>query len=385
MAPKASTHQKNHFLLLCRHYVIAAPDSPTMTKAFFEAHLVGLALQAGLPEPGPTLGNGQWAKELLHYLLPTFKWSSAKAQASKATTTAIAFVNVPVLRDDGTPEADQHRFIRDTLHVESSTLTQDQVVRIRHVGSHHVECTARRYREIRGAGGASSSARHAVVGPLLGGGRGPVAAAGGDAIPPGVRRMASLIELDSRAQKQGERSWLAPFGGPLAAFFVFGGPPEVTEYTWHTKNTRVDSLHLEHRPALVRQSPNACTVGHSHLDSFAPGPHYAACRNRPLKNGHSCFDLSCKRCGKQLYKRVLFCKGYSKSAVASSSAGTRPNCTRACGGVGACVAYCRGLANMPVAAAKLHCCAARIVIEITGALLARGKVRTAPSRAWGSG
>ena len=204
--PKGSTYQKERFLRLCRHYVVAAPGSPTMTKAFFEAHLIGLALQSRQPEPGPSLGNGQWAKELLIELLPTFKWSFPKAAATKATTNAIAFVNKPVLRDDGTPEAEQHRFILEFLHVESSTLTHEQVVRIRHLGSHHLEAMRLHKGEVRtgrgssSAGGPSSSASHAVAGGRI----------GGDAIPPGVRHMASLIEVDSEPQRQGERSWLAP-------------------------------------------------------------------------------------------------------------------------------------------------------------------------------
>ena len=265
--PKLSTHQKERFLRLCRHYVVAAPGSPTMTKAFFDAHLIGLALQARQPEPGPSLGNGQWSKELLNELVPNFKWSCAKSAATKAKTNAIAFVNVPVLREDGTPEAEQHRFIMDFLHVESSTLTHAQVLRIRHLGSHHLEVLRLHKDEVRynvpsrgssSAGGPSSSASHAVAGPVLGGsgaGAGGLVGAtgiggggrlGGDAIPPNIRHMASLIEVDSEPQLQGERSWLAPFGGPVAAFFIFGGPPEVTEYTWHTKQTRVFSSLLEH-------------------------------------------------------------------------------------------------------------------------------------------
>ena len=74
---------------------------------------------------------------------------------------------------------------------------------------------------------------------------------------------------------------------------------------------------------------------------------------------------------------MLFCKGGSHRAAAAGTdpAGPHPNCRRECGGVGVCAAHCRGLANMSPAVAKLHCCAARIVIGITGALLSRGKVR----------
>ena len=93
MSWKPATQQKERFLRLCRHYVVAAPGSPTMTKACFEAHLIGMALQARQPDPGPSLGNGQWAKELLTELLPTFKWKNPKAAATKSTTNAIAVAN----------------------------------------------------------------------------------------------------------------------------------------------------------------------------------------------------------------------------------------------------------------------------------------------------
>ena len=312
---KPATQQKERFLRLCRHYVVAAPGSPTMTKACFEAHLIGMALQARQPDPGPSLGNGQWAKELLTELLPTFKWKNPKAAATKSTTNAIAFVNVPVLRDDGTPEAEQHRFICDFLHVESSMLTHEQMVRFQHMGSHHRDAMRLHKDELRckarssGAGAASSSTSLAVAGPMLGG-TGGGARVGGDAIPPGVRHMASLIEADGKPQGQGARSWLAPFGGPVAAFFIFGGPPEVTEYIWHTKSTRMDSSLIEHRPAVARQSGDTCTHGHSYLDTFGPGPLYAPCPNRPCasKSARACAHASCRRCSKRLYQRVLFCK-----------------------------------------------------------------------------
>ena len=359
-----------------------------MTKACFEAHLIGMALQARQPDPGPSLGNGQWAKELLTELLPTFKWKNPKAAATKSTTNAIAFVNVPVLRDDGTPEAEQHRFICDFLHVESSTLTHEQMVRFQHMGSHHRDAMRLHKDELRckarssGAGAASSSTSLAVAGPMLGG-TGGGAHVGGDTIPPGVRHMASLIEVDGKPQGQGARSWLAPFGGPVAAFFIFGGPPEVTEYIWHTKSTRMDSSLIEHRPAVARQSSDTCTHGHSYLDTFGPGPLYAPCPNRPCKSksARACAHASCRRCSKRLYQRVLFCKGSSGKwgTAASATSGPRPNCTRECGGAGVCAPHCQGLANLSRGVADLHCCAARIVIEVTAALLSRGKVRTA----WG--
>ena len=316
MSWKPATQQKERFLRLCRHYVVAAPGSPTMTKACFEAHLIGMALQARQPDPGPSLGNGQWAKELLTELLPTFKWTHPKAAATKSTTNAIAFVNVPVLRDDGTPEAEQHRFICDFLHVESSTLTHEQMVRFQHMGSHHRDAMRLHKDELRckarssGAGAAASSTSLAVAGPMLGGTGGGARMGGGDAIPSGVRHMASLIEVDGKPQGQGARSWLAPFGGPVAAFFIFGGPPEVTEYIWHTKSTRMDSSLIEHRPAVARQSSDTCTHGHSYLDTFGPGPLYAPCPNRQCasKSARACAHASCRRCSKRLYQRVLFCK-----------------------------------------------------------------------------
>tara|TARA_B100000787_G_scaffold65906_1_gene48327 strand:+ start:615 stop:1271 length:657 start_codon:yes stop_codon:yes gene_type:complete len=202
--PKERISQKECFLRLCRHYLVSVPESPTMTKAFFEAHLIGLALQSQQPEPGTSLGNGQWAKELLLEVLPTFQWSFPKAAATKATTNAIAFVNTPVLRDDGTPEEEQHRFIRESLHVESSTLTREQVVRIRCLGSHHLEAMRLHKGEVRTgrgsstAGGPSSPASNTVADARVGGGQ----------IPPGVQHMASLVVVDKETRRQGERSWL---------------------------------------------------------------------------------------------------------------------------------------------------------------------------------
>mgnify|MGYP004102987575 CR=1 FL=1 len=44
-------------------------------------------------------------------------------------------------------------------------------------------------------------------------------------------------------------------------------------------------LRLEHRPALVRQSPNACTVGHSHLDRcFCPPPKHGRALGTALRS-----------------------------------------------------------------------------------------------------
>ena len=140
----------------------------------------------------------------------------------------------------------------------------------------------------------------------------------------------------------------------------------------------MDSFLIEHRPALVRQSADTCTIGHSYLDTFGPGQFYTPCSKGLSKSGRTCSDTSCKRCSKLLYKRELFCKGCCSSrasTAASSTSGPHPNCRRECGGVGECAPHCRGLANMSPAVAKLHCCAARIVIGITGALLSRGKVR----------
>ena len=139
----------------------------------------------------------------------------------------------------------------------------------------------------------------------------------------------------------------------------------------------MDSLHIEHRPALARQSADTCTIGHSYLDTFGPGQFCTPCYSVGLtKSGPLRDRTCCKGCSKQLYKRFLFCKGCSSrtSTAPSATSGPLPNCRRECGGVGVCAPHCRGLANMSKAVAKLHCCAARIVIEVTGALLSRGKV-----------
>ena len=334
MCRTASYHHKLRFVKCCRHYVVARPNSPKMTKEFFEAHLIGLALQARLPDPGPTLGNGRWAKELLKGLVPDFEWSCPKGRAAKATTTAIAFVNTPVMFEDGTSEEAQHQFLCDYLHLESSTLTPAQLATLHHIGMHSKAQAAGTSSPQTAAGGLANC----VV-----------------AVPPEVERMGALIRAD------GERSWVMPFGGAVAAFFVFGGPPEVTSYIWHTKACRVDDFYIEHRPAVTRASINS-THRHTYLDTFEPTPMFKAHRAPPAKI---------------LYCRELFCLGRpSRTLPTSGGEPTRPNCARACGGIGVCAPHCPGpTASSAGREGKYHCCAARLRIELTAALMKCGEVR----------
>jgi hypothetical protein len=351
MCRSPSFYQKERFLRLCQHYVVRQPNSSPMSKETLEACLIGLATQARLPHNMLSLGNGRWVKELLSRLVPNFEWTGQKkAKASKLSTTEIAFVLEPVMHGS-LPEAAQHLFIREYLHVESTSLTREDLARLRHIGKNtkvHINPAPPGASSRPSSSDLAAASRPDVL--LLANGRGTMP------IPEEVRRMASLItEVPTGHAHLSERTWHAPQGVAIAAFFVFGGPPEVTMYTWHSRGTKVDDALLEHRPARVRD-PKTFMKGHSYLDTFALRPAYFETRAAPTR---------------LLYKRDLFCKGRSLTG-SQLTTGPRPNCQRDCGGIGQCALGCAGGVG---ASGKLHFCAARIRIEITGELMERGLVR----------
>ena len=345
MCRSASYYHKQRFLRLCRHYIVMRPNSRPMTKECFEAHLIGMVLQARMPAPGSTLGNGQWTKALLQELMPGFTWDSCKVKAAKMSSTMISFVNEPVLMP-GLPAAEQHRWICENLQLGSSTLTFAQYQVFHHMGMHSrsqlvqakAAATATSAASSSAAaanGGASSSALVPAPAAAL-----VVAGAAGRAgapsldIPAEVLRMGALVEVappqpDAEPPPQpGQRSWLVPMGAPMAAFFVFAGPPEVTHYLWHTKGTKVEESLVIHIPATVR-SPRTFTRPHDYLDHFALLP-----------------DAVFAAPEKLLYRRDLFCAGRPGRFDSGNVEGVvAPNCMRACGGRGACTPLCQGPAS----------------------------------------
>lgn len=166
-------------------------------------------------------------------------------------------------------------------------------------------------------------------------------------VPEGIVKMATL------AEQLTDSCWLVPMGCAMGAFFVCGGPPSITQYTWRTYRSKVDELFVTHHPAVVAIDPRASTVKHDLMDTFELTPFGANTRGTSE--------------ARIVYVRVLFCTGRSKMPNEEGHEG--PNCERMCGGLGECAMGCPGPRD------KSHCCSARIIISATPPLLRAGKLQ----------
>uniref|UniRef100_A0A7S2MB36 Uncharacterized protein n=1 Tax=Haptolina brevifila TaxID=156173 RepID=A0A7S2MB36_9EUKA len=334
--------QKERFLTLCCYYIRPKsqllPPPVSITKEQLNHLLIGIALQAGLQPPVPSLGNGRWMKELLEMLIPGFKWQGggSKGRASNATTDAICMVCDPMMQA-GCSQDDQHAWIRRYLRIDSSRLSPMHFEYFMHSGRaclSHASSMPYRGRPALTLTDRSSSSEMPI--------------------PPEVQQMAQLIQPVTDGTPN---CWLVPFGSTMGAFFVFGGPPTITQYCWHPVRVKIDGEMVVHRPAVVPLVGNSDAVRHDLLD------HFELTKRGIRQAQYNQTQL--------IYTRELYCFGRSKDRREGGP--PRPNCERACGGLGVCAPGCAG----PLTNDHSHHCGARVSICTTPQLLYRGLMRVA--------